>query len=72
MLEHILKIEFLLNLFKQIKESRSKQIQKFGGGEVGGWLHQSLTATTEYIYPYDVLQRHYVEFVYENDILMRN
>ena len=26
----------------------------------------------EYIYPYDVLQSHYVEFVYENDILMRN
>ena len=26
----------------------------------------------EYIYPYDVLQSHYVEIVYENDILMRN
>ena len=26
----------------------------------------------EHIYPYDVLQSHYVEFVYENDILMRN
>ena len=50
MLECILKIEFLLNLSKQIQEYMSKQVQNWveeirgwGGGR-GGYLNQSLTA----------------------------
>ena len=57
MSERILEIEFLLNLSKQIQECRSKEVQNLVqegvcacvcvcvGEGVGGWLHQSLTAT---------------------------
>ena len=71
---YVLKIEFLLNLSKQIQKYRRKQVQNLaevGEGEVIS-ISYSYYVATEYIYPYDVLQGHYVEFVYENDILMRN
>ena len=73
-MERILKIKFLLNLSKQIQECRSKQVQKLVEEGVGVVTSISYNKyiLTEYIYPRYVLQQNYVEFVYENDILIRN
>ena len=74
MLERILNIKSLPNLCKQIQECRSKQVQNLEEEGVGvvTSISYSYYILTEYIYPYDVLQRNYVVFVYNNDILMRN
>ena len=78
MLEYILKIEFLLNLSKQIQGHRSKQVQNWveeGRGAEGSYINllQLLCSYGIYLSVWcHVLKPHYVEFVYENDILMRN
>ena len=63
-------------LAESVQENTRKQEQassKFGGG--GGGLVTAISYSyyflMGYIYPYDVLQRHYVEFVHEIDILIR-
>ena len=85
MSERILEIEFLLNLSKQIQECRSKEVQNLvqegvcacvcvcvgGGRGVVTSISYSYSVLTEYIYQYDVWQPHYVEFIYENDILIQ-
>ena len=77
MLECILNIKFLLNLSKQNTRMQEQASSKFGGAGRGGRevftsISYSYDILMEYIYPHDVLQRHYVGFVYDNDILMRN
>ena len=77
MLECILKIKFLLNLSKENTRMQEQASSKFGGAgggerEVFTSISYSYYILMEYIYPHDVLQRHYVGFAFDNDILMRN
>ena len=77
MLECILNIKFLLNLSKENTRFQEQASSKFGGAGGGGRevftsISYSYYILMEYIYPHDDLQRNYVGFAYDNDILMRS